>query len=54
VQQKLPTIATVNYTAPDGYHYSISDVKAVFYYRDSKQKATPRGDDVVFIEGGTA
>ena len=43
IQTKIPTINTVNYTAPNGYQYSIYDIKAIFYYRDSKQKATARG-----------
>ena len=49
IQTKLPTIESVTYTAPDNSRYSISDIKAEFYYRDSKQKVTARGEDVLII-----
>jgi hypothetical protein len=54
IQQQLPPVPAVVYTGPSGYHYNISDVKATFYYRDSKQTATARGEDVIIIEGGRA
>jgi hypothetical protein len=38
----------------NSYQYSIINITAAFYYRDSHQKATFRGQDVIFIDGGYA
>lgn len=52
IQEKITSLNDVVYQASELYTYTISKVNPSFYYRDSKQKATIRGESAVIIDGG--
>jgi hypothetical protein len=52
IQEKLPTLNNITYSAPSGADYKIFGIQLKYYYRDSGQKATFRGEDVIIIDGG--
>lgn len=52
IQEKLTTLNEITYQDPKGADYKISNLRPTFYYRDSKQKASFRGEDVIIIDGG--
>jgi hypothetical protein len=52
IQEKIPLLEEVSYQVPSGPTYREINVKPTFYYRDSNQRATFRGEDVIIIDGG--
>lgn len=52
IQEKLNTLNNLVYKTAMGAEYQITDVKLAYRYRDSKQKAEFRGQDVIIISGG--
>jgi len=52
IQEKFPSLPTVTYKYSNTTTYTITNAKAAFYYRDSKQKAEILGNNTIVIEGG--
>jgi len=52
IQDKIATLPDFNYRTPDAADYTISAIRLTYQYRDSKQRAQFRGENVIVIDGG--